>query len=75
MRCFFHLVSAFETLLDDVGVEVPNVQVAKVEALKVIGDLRQASDEQTEDWVGWRLDIMCPKGSLLHSIPLSPTHN
>ena len=70
MRCFFHLVNGHDTLLDDTGVEVPSLEVAKAHARTAIGELQQEDDGAAADWRGWRLDIVCPKGSLLHSLPL-----
>ena len=73
MRCFFHLVNGQETILDDTGVEVADLETAKVEARKAIAELRQDDGSATEDWRGWRLDIVCPEGSLLHSLDLVAT--
>ena len=72
MRCFFHLVNGREAILDEAGIEVADLETAKTEASRAIRELRQeggASDE----WSGWRLDIVCPEGSLLHSIGLDVT--
>ncbi len=73
MRCYFHLVNCHETILDDTGIEVSDLEIAKAEARKAIAELRQEDDETGEDWSGWRLNIVCPKGSLLHSIELTIT--
>ena len=70
MRCFFHLVNGHDTLLDDTGTEVSDLEVAKAHARMAIGELKQEDDEAAADWRGWRLDIVCPRGSLLHSLPL-----
>jgi hypothetical protein len=40
MRCYFHLVNGPESIPDDAGVEVPDVQTAQREALKAIQELR-----------------------------------
>jgi hypothetical protein len=72
MRCFFHLVNGREAILDEAGIEVADLETAKTEASRAIRELRQeggASDE----WSGWRLDIVCPEGSLLYSIGLDVT--
>ena len=72
MRCFFHLVNGREAILDEAGTEVADLETAKTEASRAIRELRQeggASDE----WSGWRLDIVCPEGSLLYSIGLDVT--
>ncbi|KLK93680.1 hypothetical protein AA309_07445 [Microvirga vignae] len=71
MRCFFHLVNGHETILDDTGVEVPDLETAKAEAQKAISELQQEYDGVIDDWIGWRLDIVCPEGTLLYSFLLS----
>ena len=73
MRCYFHLFSDQEEILDEVGVEVPDLKHAKAEALKAISELQIEIGGEAEDWSGWRLEIVCPQGTLLHSIPLKNT--
>jgi hypothetical protein len=70
MRCFFHLVNGHDTLPDDTGIEVSDLDVAKAYARKAIGELQQEDDGAAADWRGWRLNIVCLEGSLLHSLPL-----
>lgn len=71
MRCFFNLVSDHDTILDDTGVEVPDLDTAKIEAAKAIRELRQELSGTKEDWLGWRLEIVCANGRVLHSVDLS----
>ena len=73
MRCYFHLVNCHETILDDIGLEVSDLEMAKAEARKAIAELRQEDDEASENWSGWRLDIVCPEGNLLQSLDLNIT--
>ncbi len=70
MRCFYHLVNGHDTLLDDTGIEVSDLEVAKDHARLAIGELQQEDNGAAADWRGGRLDIVCPEGSLLHSLPL-----
>jgi hypothetical protein len=75
MRCFFLLVHCHETILDDIGIEVSDLVMAQVEARKAIAELRQEDDETSENWSGWRLDIVSSEGNLLHSLDLNmPLH-
>jgi molybdopterin converting factor small subunit len=71
MRCFFNLVSDHDVILDDTGIEVPDLQTAKIEAAKAIRELRQELSAAKEDWVGWRLEIVCANGNVLHSMDLT----
>jgi hypothetical protein len=73
MRCYFHLVNGSEVISDDTGIEVTDLETAKAEARKAIAELRQENGGANEDWSGWRLDIECPEGSLLHSFNLTAT--
>lgn len=73
MRCFFHLVNGDEAILDDTGIEVPDLETAKAEARKAINELRDEDSGTAADWAGWRLDIVCPEGSLLYTFYLDKT--
>ncbi len=70
MRCYFNLVSDHDVILDDTGVEVPDLETAKVEAAKAIRELRQELSGTKEDWLGWRLEIVCSSGDVLHRVDL-----
>ncbi len=71
MRCFFHLVNDAETILDDTGIDVPNLDGAKASALRAISELRREAEDPFQDWAGWQLHIVCPQGTVLAAIPLS----
>ena len=72
MRCFFHLVNGRETILDDTGLDVIDLEMAAAQARNAIGELRHANGGSGEDWSGWRLEIVCTEGSLLYSLDLEP---
>jgi hypothetical protein len=71
MRCFFHLVNGAETIVDDVGIEVANLEAAKIHAWEAIGELRREADDVAQGWGGWQLNIVCSEGIILYSIPLT----
>jgi FtsZ-binding cell division protein ZapB len=71
MRCYFHLVSRHDVILDNIGVEVANLESAEAEAQQAIRDLRQEDDQTDEEWQGWQLNVTDAAGQLLLSIPLS----
>ena len=73
MRCFFHLVNGHEAILDEAGIEVADLETAKAEASRAIRELRRESGAVSDEWSGWRLDIVCPEGSLIYSIGLDVT--
>jgi hypothetical protein len=70
MRCFFHLVNGREAIMDEAGIEVADLDMAKAQAMRAIRELRQEGSGTMDEWSGWRLDIVCPEGSLLCSIGL-----
>ncbi|EIM26850.1 DUF6894 family protein [Microvirga lotononidis] len=73
MRCYFHLVNSHEELIDDEGIEVSDLESAKAQAVLAVSELRQEYGDVIEDWSGWHLHIVCPEGTLLHSLSLSTT--
>lgn len=73
MHCYFHLVNSHEELIDDEGVEVADLESAKVQALMAIRELQREYGGVIEDWSGWHLRIVCPEGTVLHAIPLHET--
>ncbi len=75
MRCYFHLVSSHEEIVDDEGLEVSGLEDAKAQAASAISELRRDYAGAIEDWAGWRLNIVDGEGRLLHSIQLIETHH
>ena len=71
MRCFFHLVSNHDEIVDNAGIEVQDLESAKLQALVAIEELRAEIGNEADDWSGWRLEIVCPLGTLLHSMKLT----
>jgi hypothetical protein len=52
MRCYFHLVNGHTTLTDGEGVEVCDLENAKVEALMAVSELQREYDGFIEGWSG-----------------------
>ncbi len=73
MRCFFHLVSNHDEIIDTAGIEVDDLESAKEQALLAIEELRAELGAEVDDWSEWRLEIVCPVGTLLSSMPLANT--
>jgi hypothetical protein len=55
MRCYFHLTSGTEWLLDREGVEVESIPEAVFQALVAIKELKQEAASEAESWQGWQL--------------------
>jgi hypothetical protein len=73
MRCFFHLVNDHEEIVDNTGIEVHDLESAKDQAQLAITELRNEIGADIDNWSGWRLDIVCSQGTLLHSMSLNNT--
>ena len=71
MRFYFHLVNGCEAILDDTGIEVPDLETAKSEAMRTVRELRQEDDVAAEEWPGWQLNVVCAEGILLYSLNLT----
>ncbi|PVE21823.1 hypothetical protein DC522_24495 [Microvirga sp. KLBC 81] len=71
MRCYFNLVSDEETMLDDEGVEVRDLDQAWAQALKAIAELREEAEGDFIEWDRWRLEATDAKGKVLFSIKLT----
>lgn len=75
MRCYFHLASCHDVILDDTGIEVPDLETARAEALKAIWEIGDEDEQGDEVWQGWQLNITDSFGHVLLSIPLDiPLH-
>jgi len=74
MKCFFHLVSARDEILDEAGIEVASVEEARTEALRAIDELRREDRALSNDWYGWTLRVVDSDGRVLSSMPLRPNY-
>lgn len=70
MRCYFHLVSSHDAILDETGIEVTDLTAAETEALKAIQEIREEDSAASEDWQDWQLNVTDRTGQVLLSIPL-----
>jgi len=73
MRCYFHLLNGHDTILDDTGLEVSNLEAMQCYAFQAISELREEASQISAEWQGWRLDVVDPAGHVLLSVPLETT--
>lgn len=71
MRCYFNLISDNETMLDDEGIEVRDLDQARAQALKAIAELREEADGDFIEWDRWHLEATDSEGKVLFSIKLT----
>jgi len=69
-RYYFNLTNGDEVIRDEDGIEVPDVRTALVYAFEAIEELKALDLSSSEEWHGWRLDIIDGSGNLIHSLPL-----
>ena len=71
MRCYFNLISDDETMVDDEGVEVRDLDQAWAQALKAIAELRAEAEGDLIEWDRWRLEAADSNGKVLFSVKLT----
>jgi hypothetical protein len=70
MRCYFNLVNGSERINDQDGIEVRDIEQARIQALKAISELREEDDATSSDWANWSLEVTDSFGNILFSINL-----
>jgi hypothetical protein len=70
VRVYFHLTSAHDVILDSEGVEVSDLQEARVQAIRAIEEVRQEDASAARDWLGWTLAVADERGTVLFSLGL-----
>ncbi len=73
MRFFFNLVCDDEAMIDDEGVEVRDIDHARVQALKAIAELRQEAGTDLAEWSRWRLEVLDETGDVVFALQLNQT--
>jgi hypothetical protein len=73
MRFYFNLVCDDEMMIDDEGVEVRDIDHARVQALKAIAELRQEAGTDSLEWSHWRLEVMNEAGEMVFALKLTET--
>lgn len=70
MRCYFNLVNGHEKIIDQDGIEVRDIEQARVQALKAIDELREEDGAAMSDWNDWNLEVTDASGTVFFSISL-----
>jgi hypothetical protein len=69
-RYFFHLAGCHDTIPDEEGVEVTDLEEACIEAVQTIKQLQRENPAEAAKWNGWRLDVADRFGTVAFSIRL-----
>jgi hypothetical protein len=71
VRVYFHLKYGSETIIDREGVEVSDLEEARVQASAAIEELRQEDWLAAQSWSRWRLEASDEGGQLQFSLDLA----
>ncbi len=69
-RYYFNLTDGETVIRDDEGVEVASIQAAMISALEAAEELRAQDPSNSDEWQGWRLEIVDASGQAVQTIPL-----
>jgi hypothetical protein len=75
-RYHFNLTDGDTMILDEDGIELSSLQAAVIFAIEAADELWAQELSNSDEWQGWRLEIVDAAGRALQSIPLdrSATH-
>ena len=69
-RYCFNLTNGDVMIRDEEGIEASSIQAAVISALEAIEELRAQDPLNSDEWQGWRLEIVDAEGRAVHAIPL-----
>ena len=60
MRCYFSLVSSDQTITDEEGLEVVDVEEARTVAREAVIEMVQEGTVEIAHWRGWEVEVILP---------------
>jgi hypothetical protein len=69
-RYYFNLTNGDVMIRDEEGIEASSIQSAVISALEAVEELRAQDPSNSDEWQGWRLEIIDAEGRAVHAIPL-----
>jgi hypothetical protein len=69
-RYYFNLTNGDSMIRDEEGITASSLQAAVVSAMEAVEELRAQDPSNSDEWQGWRLEIVDASGKALQSIPL-----
>ena len=70
VRYYFILTDGETMIRDEEGVEASSLQAAVISAIEAVEELRAQDASNSDEWQGWRLEIVDAAGRAVQSIPL-----
>ncbi|MFC1456463.1 DUF6894 family protein [Microvirga arabica] len=71
MQCYFNLTNGDVMICDEEGIVASSLQVAIISAMEAIEELRAQDRLNSDEWQGWRLEIIDASGQAVQTIPLN----
>ena len=68
-RFFFHLLKGRETVVDDAGTRLPDLEAVVSEAQRVAVRIIVSEDVPAAEWTQWQLDVKDDDGTRLFFFP------
>ena len=68
MRCYFNLVSSDQTVIDDEGLEVTDMEEARTFAREAVTEMFRESVMDIARWRGWALEARDASGTVLFTV-------
>jgi hypothetical protein len=69
-RYYFNLTDGETMIRDEEGVEASSIQAAVLSAMEAVDELRGQEPLDSDEWQGWRMEIVDVSGQAVQTIPL-----
>jgi hypothetical protein len=69
-RYYFNLTDGDTMIRDEEGIEASSIQAAVISAMEAVEELRAQDPSNSDEWQGWRLEIVDASGHAVQTIPL-----
>ena len=69
-RYYFNLTDGETMIRDEEGIVASSLQAAVVSAMEAVEELRAHDPSNSNEWQGWRLEIVDASGQAIQAIPL-----
>jgi hypothetical protein len=69
-RYYFNLTNGETMIRDEDGVEAASIQAAVVSAMEAVEELRAQDPSNSDEWRGWRLEIVDASGQAVQAFAL-----
>ena len=68
MRCYFKLIGSDQTITDEEGLEVADMEEARTFAREAIREMAQDGVAEIAHWRGWQMEAQDASGTVLFTV-------